>query len=291
MLKVIEKKCDPDLFDLVALGKKDFDLRLNDFKAKVGDILFLREFDRETKKYTRRLTYKNITKSYIIRPDVEELEKGIEINSIVIRPLKWWSVKSIKKKGLLVMELKGVGAKFYERRTAVYNCLAEMQPDDEYWGLWRIWKEVSIYTGVENLWIDGNEIIEVLLETMVKQGSIKKIKFFYDYGVKYGYRISTTKHQRDIGKLMKKDHELHIKLWDMYPNEEILYISTTEWDLIKVVAHDKSDEKIWKIEEKYREEHKLPEDHHLSSTFGYPPERRTYDAYGRKIKVIKEKND
>lgn len=61
----IEKKTWPEQFQAIFEGKKKFDLRLNDFTAKEGDILILKEFDPKTKKYTGRMIEKKI--SYVLK--------------------------------------------------------------------------------------------------------------------------------------------------------------------------------------------------------------------------------
>ena len=53
-MKIIEKKSDPDTFQKHLDGIKNFDLRGDDDNAQPNDILYLREFDRETKKYSGR---------------------------------------------------------------------------------------------------------------------------------------------------------------------------------------------------------------------------------------------
>ncbi len=51
----------PDFFEPVASGVKQFELRLNDRKFKVGDVLRLREFDDRKGIYTGREVRKRIT--------------------------------------------------------------------------------------------------------------------------------------------------------------------------------------------------------------------------------------
>jgi ASC-1-like (ASCH) protein len=57
----IEKKVLPEFFDLLRSGKKKYELRINDFECKVGDTLFLREWDAEKGIYTTRYMFKRIT--------------------------------------------------------------------------------------------------------------------------------------------------------------------------------------------------------------------------------------
>ncbi len=57
----IEKKIWPKYFDKVVSGDKTFEIRLADFECKPVDVLILREWDPETKKYTGRVIEKEIT--------------------------------------------------------------------------------------------------------------------------------------------------------------------------------------------------------------------------------------
>lgn len=57
----IEKKILPEYFDLVLSGKKTYDLRLADFSVSEGDIFVLKEWDKETGKYTGRQIKKVVT--------------------------------------------------------------------------------------------------------------------------------------------------------------------------------------------------------------------------------------
>lgn len=60
----IEKKAWPDSFEAVLSGKKRFDARLADFECNEGDILFLREWDPATGKYTGRTVEKKVAYVY-----------------------------------------------------------------------------------------------------------------------------------------------------------------------------------------------------------------------------------
>lgn len=86
MIKKIEKKAWPELFEQVRLRNKNFDMRLADFNCKKGDILFLREWDPKTKDYTGR-SLKRKVKFVIRTKDVE----------------KFWKKTEIKKHGLQVI--------------------------------------------------------------------------------------------------------------------------------------------------------------------------------------------
>ena len=60
-MRKIEKKAWPELFEKVRTGEKTFDLRLDDFRCKVGDILILREWNPKEKKYTGRVLERKVT--------------------------------------------------------------------------------------------------------------------------------------------------------------------------------------------------------------------------------------
>ncbi|VVB75579.1 Uncharacterised protein [uncultured archaeon] len=64
-MATIEKKCWPEYFQKIFDGDKNFEIRLNDFEAKHGDILLLREWDPKTKEYTGRELKKEVT--YVAR--------------------------------------------------------------------------------------------------------------------------------------------------------------------------------------------------------------------------------
>lgn len=57
----IEKKVWPKYFQAILDGKKNYELRLADWKCREGDILVLREWNPETKKYTGRVAEKEVT--------------------------------------------------------------------------------------------------------------------------------------------------------------------------------------------------------------------------------------
>lgn len=61
----IEKKILPEYFELVLIGKKRYDFRLADFDIKEGDVLVLKEWDKETQSFTGREIEKNV--SYVGR--------------------------------------------------------------------------------------------------------------------------------------------------------------------------------------------------------------------------------
>lgn len=87
-MEVIKKKIWPRCFDEVASGKKKYELRLDDFNLKEGDVLVLEEWDPETKEYTGRTMAKKVTHIFKFRvnklfwPEKEIKEKGLQIISI-----------------------------------------------------------------------------------------------------------------------------------------------------------------------------------------------------------------
>jgi hypothetical protein len=85
-MTTIEKKAWPELFEKVRTGKKTFDLRLEDFKCKPGDTLFLREWTPKKEIYTGRALKRKVT--FVFR--------SREI-------LKFWSEEEIDKYGFQVI--------------------------------------------------------------------------------------------------------------------------------------------------------------------------------------------
>ena len=57
---IIEKKISPEYFELVSSGRKRFELRLNEFDIKEGDLLVLKEWDPIKKEYTGRKIEKEV---------------------------------------------------------------------------------------------------------------------------------------------------------------------------------------------------------------------------------------
>jgi len=82
---IIEKKTTPEFFQKILENIKTFDLRLNDFECKQGDILLLREYNPETKSYTGR-----------------KLEKKIKF-VLKTKDLKFWTKEEIDKNGFIVL--------------------------------------------------------------------------------------------------------------------------------------------------------------------------------------------
>ena len=87
-MAIIKKKTWPSYFADVASGKKNYDLRLNDFEANEGDTLLLEEWDPETKQYTGRSVEKKVTYvgkfkiDQLFWPEEEIRAKGIQIISL-----------------------------------------------------------------------------------------------------------------------------------------------------------------------------------------------------------------
>lgn len=88
-MKRIEKKIWPGYFDAVKSGKKKYELRLDDFTVKLGDVLVLREWDPKTGQYTGRKTEKEVT--YVGKFKIDKL---------------FWPVKEIAKYGIQIISLK-----------------------------------------------------------------------------------------------------------------------------------------------------------------------------------------
>jgi ASC-1-like (ASCH) protein len=86
-MAVIRKKIPPEYYDLVAAGKKRFELRVADFEAKEGDTLLLEEWDNE-KGYTGRAIKKKV--GYVLKFALDTF--GQE--------------ELIKEKGLLAIQLE-----------------------------------------------------------------------------------------------------------------------------------------------------------------------------------------
>ena len=84
----IEKKVWPKFFQKILDGDKTFELRLADFECKPGDILVLKEWDPETKKYTGRVLEKRVT--YVIKTKV----------------IKFWPEEDVEKYGFQIIAFK-----------------------------------------------------------------------------------------------------------------------------------------------------------------------------------------
>jgi hypothetical protein len=84
----IEKKIWPKYFKDIKSGKKNFELRLADFKCKPSDVLILREWDQKKKKYTGRILEKKV--AYVLRT----------------KDLTFWAKKDIEECGFQIIALK-----------------------------------------------------------------------------------------------------------------------------------------------------------------------------------------
>ncbi|MEO8637775.1 MAG: DUF3850 domain-containing protein [Candidatus Taylorbacteria bacterium] len=69
-MAIVKKKIHSDFFELIAVGKKKFELRVADFDVKEGDTLLLEEWNPKTKKYTGRTLEKKVT--YILKFDLDK---------------------------------------------------------------------------------------------------------------------------------------------------------------------------------------------------------------------------
>ena len=85
---IITKKIWPEYFEDVASGKKKFELRLADFKARVGDTLILKEWDPQTQTYTGRSLNTHIT--YVLKT----------------KNLPFWSKQDIDNHGFQILQIE-----------------------------------------------------------------------------------------------------------------------------------------------------------------------------------------
>jgi len=77
-MTIIKKKVWPDYFKLIKSNKKEFELRLADFKVKEGDMLILEEWDPKKKKYTGKKIRRKI--KYILKFKLNDFGQKKEIN-------------------------------------------------------------------------------------------------------------------------------------------------------------------------------------------------------------------
>ena len=84
----IEKKTWPEFFQNILDGEKTFELRLADFECKLNDILVLKEWNPETKKYTGRKLEKKVT--YVLKT----------------KDIRFWPQKEVDKYGLQIISFK-----------------------------------------------------------------------------------------------------------------------------------------------------------------------------------------
>ena len=88
-MATIRKKVWPAYFKAIASGKKNYELRLNDFEVGEGDTLILEEWSPETKDYTGKRVEKKVT--YVGKFKIDEL---------------FWPEDEIKEKGIQIISLK-----------------------------------------------------------------------------------------------------------------------------------------------------------------------------------------
>jgi ASC-1-like (ASCH) protein len=87
-MKII-KKVQQRYFEDIVDGKKQFEVRLADFRCKPGDVLLLKEQRQGTKKLTGR---------------EHEFEVLYKLNTKEV--YKWYSKKEIEKHGLLILSIR-----------------------------------------------------------------------------------------------------------------------------------------------------------------------------------------
>lgn len=82
------KKIWPEYFDAIKARKKNFEVRLGDFKCKEGDILLLKEWNPKTEEFTGRSIKKKV--SYVLNT----------------KKIRFWSKNDINKHGFVILSLK-----------------------------------------------------------------------------------------------------------------------------------------------------------------------------------------
>jgi ASC-1-like (ASCH) protein len=87
-MAIIKKKIPPEYFELVNSGKKNFEVRVAEFKVEEGDTIILEEWNPETKQYTGRTIEREV--GYVL---------NFNLNTFGQEEL-------IKEKGLIVFSLK-----------------------------------------------------------------------------------------------------------------------------------------------------------------------------------------
>ncbi len=86
----IKKKIWPKYFEAVASGKKNYELRLDDFTVNEGDTLVLEEWNPQTNEYTGRSTTKTVSYVGKFKPD----------------ELPFWPAGEVRDKGLQIISIK-----------------------------------------------------------------------------------------------------------------------------------------------------------------------------------------
>lgn len=87
-MAIVKKKTWPELFNLVASGKKKFDLRVNDFEIKEGDTLILEEWDPIKKEYTGRSLSKKVGYKLDFKLDMFGQKEEIENRGMLVLQLE-----------------------------------------------------------------------------------------------------------------------------------------------------------------------------------------------------------
>ena len=82
-MKII-KKCDKDMFEAILSGKKKFDIRLGNIKVDEGDVLILKESEKDGKETGREI----------------EKKIGFVLNT---KDLTWWTEEEKNKNGFVIM--------------------------------------------------------------------------------------------------------------------------------------------------------------------------------------------
>lgn len=88
-MAVIKKKILHEYFDAIVSGKKKYELRLDDFDVKEGDMLMLEEWDPEASEYTGRKIEKKV--AYVGKFKIDKL---------------FWSEDQIREHGLQIISLE-----------------------------------------------------------------------------------------------------------------------------------------------------------------------------------------
>jgi hypothetical protein len=86
-MKII-KKCEKDMFEMILSGKKKFEIRLGDLRVDEGDILILKECEKNNEEETGRVIEKRI---------------GLVLKT---KELPWWTEEEKNKNGFTIMGFK-----------------------------------------------------------------------------------------------------------------------------------------------------------------------------------------
>jgi hypothetical protein len=86
-MKII-KKCDKEMFEMILSGKKRFEVRLGDMKVDEGDVLVLKECEKDNGPETGREIVKKI--GFVLKT----------------KDLNWWTEEEKNKNGFIIMGFK-----------------------------------------------------------------------------------------------------------------------------------------------------------------------------------------